>query len=535
MSNGFLTIVLHCHLPYVRHPEHEGFLEEDWFYEAVAETYLPLLRVLRRLRRDDAPARIAVSLSPTLCEMISNELLRARCLSYLDQHVELAEREVRRNRNTPYAPAARMYRERYRLARRDYVDGYGPDLLSAFQELEDDGMVELMASAATHALLPLLQGRAAKRAQITLGLRNFEKHFGRRPAGFWLPECAYEPGLEQLLADAGVRYFCLDTHGLLLAEPRPPMGVFAPLKTPAGPFAFGRDVESSHQVWSADEGYPGDAAYREFHRDLGFDADLHYIAPYLHSDDVRRHLGFKYHRVTGDVPLAQKKPYDPQAGRRRAAEHAADFVRQKTRQMLRARAAIGRAPLILAPYDAELFGHWWLEGIDFLEDVLRGAAEQGAFDCVSPSQYLDALSEGDAPQEGRPALSSWGYGGYFDAWVNGSNDWLYPDLHLAESRMAQAAFRALAPDHLAGRALDQAARELLLAQASDWGFLISAGTARHYASRRFSSLMERFSALLDQVEAGRVDVAFLNWCESHDDAFPEVDHRVFRSSALLAT
>ncbi|MHC5033766.1 MAG: glycoside hydrolase family 57 protein, partial [Planctomycetota bacterium] len=504
MAPTYLLLVLHGHLPYVRHPEHEGFLEEDWFYEAVAETYVPLLEVLENLAADEVPFRLTLSLSPTLCEMLSNELLQQRCVRYLAKHVQLAEREVAAKAGTAFSATARMYRDHYRAVHRTFVERCERKLLRGFARLGERGSVELIGSAATHAILPLTSTRQARVAQVAAGLGNFEKHFGSRPMGFWLPECAYAPGLDEVLAEAGIQFLFLDTHGLLLAEPRPPLGVFAPLATPSGVLAFGRDPESSKQVWSADEGYPGDAAYREFHRDLGFDAELSYLSPYLHADGARRHLGFKYHRVTGQVPLAAKAPYQVGAGAERAALHAAHFVACRAEQGARVRNATGSDPVIVSPYDAELFGHWWWEGLQFIDRVFRLVAARDDLLFVTPTEYFRARPR-STEQTGTPAQSSWGNGGYFDVWVNRANDWVYPRLHRAEAAMIRAAAALPSAQGLLARALNQCARCLLLAQSSDWPFLMFAGTAREYAVKRFEDLMGRFDDLIEHVHAGRID------------------------------
>jgi 1,4-alpha-glucan branching enzyme len=530
MAHGNLLLVLHCHLPYVRHPGHEDFLEEDWFYEAVAETYVPLLHVIEGLAADGVPFKATLSLSPVLCEMMANELLRARCARYLDRRVELAGREVDRTRGTPFAEAALMYQRRYTEVRRTFVERLGCRLLEGFAAVRRAGVVELLGSAATHALLPLLKTPEGRRAQVAAGLANFEKHFGSRPDGFWLPECAYEPGVDRLLAQFGIRYFFLDTHGVLLGTPRPPFGVFAPLFTPAGPAAFGRDVESSGQVWSAAEGYPGDGDYREFYRDLGHDADLAYVGPYLGLGSPRRPTGLKYHRITGrDVPLGRKAPYEPSRATRRARAHADHFVSRRQDQVQRVRAAIGVEPVIVCPYDAELFGHWWYEGPQFLDFVARRVAEAEDLAWTTPQECLARSSApgSAARQEGRPAFSSWGDGGYLDVWVNGSNDWIYSPLEAAERDMMQAAADFSGADGLRRRALNQCARQLLLAQASDWPFLIATGTAADYARSRFHELIERFNVLTSQLREGALSPATLGEFERFDDAFPELDYAVY--------
>jgi 1,4-alpha-glucan branching enzyme len=527
MARARLLLVLHCHLPYVRHPEHEDFLEEDWLHEAVAETYVPLLRLLEGLTADGVPCRVTLSFSPTLCEMLTDELLGRRCARYLERHVALAEGELARTEGTPFAETARLYRALYGEAQEAWGQRGGAGLLAGFGELAAEGRVELIGSAATHALLPLVATPQARRAQVAVGLRSFRKHFGGRPRGFWLPECAYAPGLDGLLAGFGLGYFFLETHGLLLATPRPPLGVFAPLRTPAGLHAFGRDFASSHQVWSAEEGYPGDAAYREFHRDLGFDAEMDYLRPYLHADGVRRHLGLKYHRVTGDVPLGEKSPYRPREAQARARAHAEHFVAERLRQADRVRTAAGIDPIIVCPYDAELFGHWWFEGLDFLEAVLRLAAGRRELTWTTGAECLDAEPGPLPEQAGTPARSTWGDGGHFEVWVNGSNDWVYPRLHAAEREMAALVAANPAADGLLRRALNQCARELMLAQSGDWAFLMYAGTARRYATQRFEQLMGRFDELSRQLRAGRLRRDFLEQCERGDGAFGEMDYRVF--------
>jgi len=500
-----LVIVLHCHLPWVCHPEHGDFLEEDWLHEAVAETYVPLLLMLDRLADEDVPCALTVSVSPTLCEMLRSDLLRARTLRYLERHVELARSEVARCAGTEFADAARMYAVRYERVLRAYVDRYEGDLVAAFGAAAARGQIALLGSAATHALLPLIASDACRSAQVTVGLANFAKHFGYAPDGFWLPECAWRPDLDAVLAAQGIRYTFADTHGVLLAAPRPPLGVFEPLTTPAGLAVFGRDVESSHQVWSAAEGYPGDAVYREFHRDLGHDGDAAYLRPWLPPDGARRPLGIKYHRVTDrNAPGVPKQPYDPARAAARVAEHANHFVQSRVDQVRRITAATGHAPVICAPYDAELFGHWWFEGVEFLEGVICRVAEEPTLRLASARDCIRV----EPLQTGMAAESTWGDGGYYDVWLNDATDWMYPMLYEAEQRLTTA---MLAGDMTA------AARHLMLAQAGDWPFLIRTGSARDYAEGRFRHHMLQFARAV----SGEVPAS------SPHDPFPELNGRTF--------
>ena len=281
MANGYLALVLHAHLPYVRHPEYEDFLEEDWLYEAITETYVPLIEMMDGLLRDGIPYRLTMSMTPPLCSMLRDGLLQDRYVRYLDRLVELTRKELARTQHDPaFRDVARFYHERLLRTRHVFVDRYGRDLVAAFRKFQDAGGLEIITCGATHGFLPLYEEHPeAVRAQIMVARDHYRECFGRDPRGIWLPECAYFPGLEAFLREAEIRWFIVDSHGILCAEPRPVHGVYAPLFTRHGPAAFGRDHESSKTVWSAEAGYPGDPEYRDFYRDVGFDLDLDYVRP----------------------------------------------------------------------------------------------------------------------------------------------------------------------------------------------------------------------------------------------------------------
>jgi len=527
MTEGFLSIILHAHLPFIHHPEHDDFLEEDWFYEAVIETYIPLVDIFQRLTAEGISFRITMSITPPLAEMFSNPLLQRRCVRYIEKRISLIDEEAAlHGTDSPFSEAISMYQQKFRRARQIFVEEYGCNLLEAFRRLQNAERLEIMACAATHGFLPLMCTPNAVRAQIHIGCANYEKHFGRRPRGFWLPECAYKPGLEEFLAEEGIEYFILDTHGVLNGKPSPKLGVYAPVYCPNGVAAFGRDPESSKQVWSSKEGYPGDPDYREFYRDLGYDADYERIKPYLHPDGIRRYLGIKYHRITGEVDLSEKEPYSPRSAREKAAVHAGNFMFNRQHQARFLKSQLGRPPIIVAPYDAELFGHWWYEGPDFLDFLIRKITfDQDEIALCTPSDYLDMFPVNQVVQ---PALSSWGDKGYYEVWLNGSNDWIYRYLHKAEEQMIEVARNLRAPSPIQRRAANQLARELLLAQSSDWAFLMSTGTAVPYAEKRTKDHLHRFLALYQSIKSGNIREPELRDMEWRDSIFQEIDYSVYR-------
>ncbi|MDF1535247.1 MAG: DUF1957 domain-containing protein [bacterium] len=519
---GYWGLFLHAHLPFVRHPEYEYFLEEHWLFEALAECYLPLLRRFYRLSDDGVDFQLTMSLTPTLASMLADPMLIHRFARYLDRTAELAEKEIRRTEgHGDINRLARYYLDRLTVKRRFFEDTLGSDVLRGFRELADRGALEIVTCGATHGFLPLLAYHPPSvEAQIEVAVRTHRRLLGRDPAGIMLPECAYYPGLEDVLKRHGLGFFFLDSHGLLFSRPRSLFGVFAPIFTPNGVAVFGRDHESSKQVWSSREGYPGDFVYRDFYRDVGFDLDMDHVGPYVSPDGLRTFTGIKYYRITGDTD--HKELYDPEAALGRAREHAANFVFNRERQAEHLRGLMGKPPFILSPYDAELYGHWWFEGPDFIEHVFRHMAPS-TMEPVSLARYLE---ENPTHQVATPCASSWGNKGYYEVWLNGSNDWVWRYLHNAGIRMSERARRYTAPDPLRERILNQMARELLLAQSSDWPFIMTMGTSVEYAERRFKLHIDRFNQLDSILDEGW-DEEKVRKMEEADNIFPDIDYRVY--------
>ncbi|MBN1698370.1 MAG: DUF1957 domain-containing protein [Spirochaetales bacterium] len=525
MSKGYFTLVLHAHLPFVRHPEHEAFLEENWLFEAISETYLPLLRVFDRLQHEGIPFRITISISPTLAAMLSDELLTGRYLRYTERLIELAEKEKMRTENEPeFHTLACMYVDMFKQNHHDFIDVYGKNILKGFKKFEEKGCLQLITCSATHCFLPHIENYTENvGAQIRFAVASHRRVFSGDPEGIWLPECGYYPGLETHLKDNGIRFFFTDTHGLLFAERKPKYGIYAPLYCNNLVAAFGRDPASSWAVWSAEDGYPSDYLYREYYRDIGYDLPIDYIRPYIHEGDLRINTGIKYYAITG--PTNIKKPYNRAAALEKVKEHADNFVYMRCKQIERLAPLMDRPPVIVSPFDAELFGHWWFEGPEWIEHMIRVTAE--AADIVgmkTPSDYLDLHG---ANQVSTPSASSWGNNGYGEVWLDESNDWIYRHIHKAAERMTELAVKYPEATGIRKRALNQAARELLLAQASDWAFIMKTGTTVPYAKKRTKEHIAHFTTLFDALNGDRIDQAWLSALEKKFTIFPDIDYRVF--------
>lgn len=469
-------------------------MEECWLFEAVSDCYLPLLELIQTL---PSPARLAISLSPTLLEMWSQPTFPSRYLAHLDRLSSILESEAEDGQ----LPAERRELARYYIVqieaeRHAFCNQWSIDLPAAFGKLAREGRVELFTTAATHAFLPAHQNSAFTRhLQIKTGVELLKLRTGVSPKGFWLPECGYFPGLESDLASMGIEWFIAEAMG------------GAPMQScPNGVVAIARNQALSRQVWDAQIGYPGHPDYREFHQDAGQELTPERAGQYRMPDGSTLPLGLKYWRVTGG---RHKLYYDPAAAQAQAEAHAQQFC---------AELAAAEDSFIALPFDAELFGHWWHEGPHWLGAVLSNtpASLQATF--TTPTQVLTAASP---PPTGQPKASTWGRRSDFSFWINPETDWIYPQLCIAEKLLTQA--KSQAPDHpLRSRALAQMTRELMLAQASDWPFMLRAGATSQYAEERVRRHLNRFYYLERAVNCGQIDATFLSGLEMLDAVFPEL-------------
>lgn len=496
------VLALHSHLPYVlnhgRWPH-----GSDWICEAAIDTYLPLLGLLERLEHERVAAPLTIGITPILANQLASPVYRDEQEAYFAQRMTTCAEAAESLAGTGDAhllPLARFW-EQHLLELQRQFRRYQGNLAEAFRRHEEAGRIELISCAATHGFLPLLSRDESIRLQLRLGRTEHRRIFGRDPAGLWLPECAYRPrgvwqpmpgapriadraGIEEFVAAAGYKFFFVDSHlaaaghafRLYGAEGGPTASgevVNSPYRAyrvagsrgPTPVNAFVRDPVSSRQVWSRQEGYPGDEWYLEFHK-------------------IRWPGGLKYWRVSAPgSDLGAKQPYEPVRAFERASEHARHFVSLLERIAKGVPDAAAPASRVIAvPFDTELFGHWWHEGVDFLGQVYR---ELGRQHTVRPVTGSEHLGEAPADRAVRLTTGSWGANGDFSMWLNPGTEWTWPRLWAIEATFWDVARNALAtPAH--HLILAQAAREMLLAMSSDWQFIISTGAVTDYAVKRFT-------------------------------------------------
>ncbi len=462
--------------------------------------------------------------------MLSDNLLCERFVGYINSRIELGNLEIDRLSNEPdMQKLALMYRDNAQKNLQFFQEECKGNILNAFNALSNEGFLELITTAATHAYLPIYKNSPlAVNAQIETGLIQHIRLFDRSPEGFWLPECGYYPTLEELLKRNNVKWTSLAAHSLLLSEDKPQRGNYAPVKCPNGLWCFARDNNLTSLVWSATDGYPADPCYREFYRDIGYDLDINYVRPFIHEPDVRVFTGFKYWAVTGKT--AQKVPYSPEVAAEKTKEHAEDFLKNVRNRTLSLEASLDCDPVYTLSFDAELFGHWWFEGVMWLEHVITSTAKQKDIELITPSVYI---AEGNPVQTMTPAFSSWGEGGCSQVWVDtASNSTFVKHTIKSIERMSEIAVKFPNQKSLKQRFLNQAARETLLLMSSDWPFIMHNHTSEEYAKKRLTGHIQNLNLVYDNMTKNAVNTEWLVKAEKRNNIFPQIDYNMFNPEHL---
>jgi 1,4-alpha-glucan branching enzyme len=544
---GSFTFVLHSHLPYARQAGRWPHGEE-WVHEALTETYIPLLDGLNELRDEGVAFKLTVGLTPVLLEQLADDLIKENFEHFIGEKVERAEADCHRftAANDSRLSIARFWHEFYARVRESFANRYKRDVVGAFADLARTGHLDILTSAATHGYLPLLSRDSSIRGQLRTGTRSSLRQLGFQPGSIWLPECAYRPAssgadgvsrppIETFLSEVDIRCFFVESQLIEGGKPIgktagdavgpygeirqryavPAVGSREPSGTTFQPYLVGesnvavlaRNSRIGLQVWSGDHGYPGDYWYREFHK----------------KDGVS---GLNYWRISGaTVDLADKEEYDPARAFARTEDHAQHFADLVRELLSEYQQASGIPGIVVATYDTELFGHWWFEGVSWLTKVLRKLSTDSDIELTSASQYI-------AESPPREAIDlpegSWGQGGNHFTWYNADTQWMWPIIYEAESTMEELS-RASSPGQV--ETLNQAARELLLLQASDWPFLVTTGQAHDYAVQRFLLHVERFRELAGLLRSGLGSRDRAAELFELDKVFPDIDYRDFAPSS----
>ncbi|MGM9998646.1 MAG: 1,4-alpha-glucan branching protein domain-containing protein [Candidatus Bruticola sp.] len=524
-SKGYLAIVLDAHTPYIRPRRSLAQLYNDeyWLFDHILDSYFPLLDLLERLYAENVPYRLTISLSPTLLEMLDSSRMQERFDRYLEKKISLAVREADRclfelelsELVDHYLSRLRYYREKFNFV-------YNRQIISAFAKLANDGCIELITTTATNAILPILYPYAAlSRAQIETGINTFKRCFGFKPQGFWLPECAFNPGLEKLLIKSGLQYTYTTACENMGAIPHPGHGAISPLRNVDNFVFFPGDTESELEVWSAKSGYYNDFSYRNCFRDLSDEVPELDLSDFAPVGQDRPQTGFRYF---SNGTSTSSKYYNLEQGRSMAQIHAKAFLSSRKRQIERLQNKLEHPPLITLTLNAEFFGCMWYEGYVWLEHIIRlAAADPEIISLVSSAQLLKYR---DQFEFAIPNIGSWMDGGFGARWLNSGNDWLIIALSIASRHMYEMAkIGDKNPDM--HQAVNQALRELMLAQSADWPLLLSSGQSIQTARRKLRNHLVAFNKLYEDCQNGRVDLESLRNLQERTPLFTDLNYRDF--------
>ena len=557
MVKGSFIFVLHSHLPYVR-KKGKWPHGEEMLFEAMVETYIPLIQALKELLNEGYHPKLTISLTPILLEQLGDAYLNGEFEKYLAVKIRACENDIKiysgpkvikdPEDRKKHQEIAIFYKNFY-LRGKKLFEEYGKDLTKTFKELQDDGVLDIITSSATHAYLPLYEQIESIREQIKIGAATYRKYFGMNPTGIWLPECGYRPvihnsdgtirfpGFEDLLAEEQIQYFFTDAHVFSNANQivtketkltgpynfqqivyeEEMMADIIDGKPTSKPYrvgksnvkVFARDMTTSLQVWSGEYGYPGDYYYREFHA----------------KDAIS---GLQYCRITHHGELGGKQLYEPLMAQQKVKEHARHFARLVEERIKTVGEETGENACIVSSYDTELFGHWWFEGVDWLKEVLVQLEISSTVAIDNARSYLqkNTVNEKISIPE-----SSWGLGGKHYVWMNDETKWVWPVIHALAEKMKQASKDFQNPTSQQEIILNQALRELLLLQSSDWPFLITTVQAKDYAIERFLQHQERFEKLIDIVQHDHAlsaeEKSFLEMTIDEDNPFSQIDYKMF--------
>ena len=499
-------------------------LKLNSFFEAISDSYIPMLKMFERLKGEGVTFKVGIVLPPVLCSMFDDEKIQKLYVDFLDKRIALGKKEISRNKDNPAAlELATAITEKNKALKKDFTDTYNKNLVAQFAKLQKEGLIEILGTCATDVFMPYYADLPeAISAQIEMGLQSYKKCFGDLPEGFYLPELGYTPGIEKIIRSYGYSYTILHSRSILLTDNPPANGIFYPVRIENSLVAFTADPYISEQIYSED-GWSTNSVYRNENRDIGFELELKKLSPVMEEKTARCSTGFKYWKkdFNDDAGVS----YDMNAALEQAQDDAADFLKKHTELLDKAGEYVQNAEYVCSVccIDENKIRKHWAEYLLWFEAVLKNAKEYE----LSVVSCKDILPKASVLERIEPYYSAGTDDSYGENLLSSRNCWMMRYVRKATERMVDLADRFPSDTGLKTRLLNIGALELLLAQSSSLAKMIEEEDDEEYAERRFRLAINAFTVVFDALGSNTVSTEWLTKLELMDNLFPWINYKIF--------
>jgi len=527
MKKLSFQFVLHSHLPFIKHMDYTWYNEELWLYEAINESYLPLLRMFNKLDSENKEINITMSFSASLLYMLDDDFLKIRFENRLLNLIKLAKKEKKRLKDRKEIKIVDYYLDLYKQNYKLYKD-LNKNIISGFKRLYDKGKINIITTAGTYCYMPLYKDFPYNNnTQIQLGFNTHLKFFKKATSGFWIPECAYYKGLDLQLKNKNFKYSYASASSVLFSNKVPINGSFYPIKSENGLYFFVQDIISNDIL---KDHFTSNSLYRDFYRDIAYDLDLNYIAPYISPDGFRVPTGLKYYSIT-DKNSKHKELYDIDLALKQIKIDVKDFLNFNKKRFSIIKDMILESPILSNYYNTELFGHKWFEGIFFLEEFLRKINEDDEVETDTALTYLKK-NKGHHIDTIPLNFSNW-KNSYSSEWLNDNNVYIYKDIHLSIEYMHDLSKRFHnEKGSINNKILNQALRNILMMQFSDWAIIMQSGISYLYADNRIKEHLNNFFYLINSLGKREINLILFDKLEKNNNIFNDIDFKMFIDETL---
>ncbi len=527
MAQKRIVLVLNGGQEYIKHTEDEQVkyaAQANILFEAISETYIPLLKLLEKLETSEKPVKLSLVLSPILCTLLDDAQVQDQYISWLDNRIALGQSELERCKSNPKLLENAKSCLQNAEQEKEYYLAINKKILKKFHEYQKKGLVELLATCGTDIYLPHYNDMPEiMGAQVETGIYAYRNYFGEIPEGFWLPELGYYPGIEKIVKAYGMNYTILDARSFLFSEKEPLKGIFYPARFDNALVAFAKDPYSDQEIFGED-GFVSNNVYKAQNRDIGYELDSDKLTPYIQKGFPRYGFEYKYWKK-GSIRTESENIYDSNAAFEQCKKDASAFVECRMNKLSQAEELLPESDYVCLTVCVNLdtLRANWAEGIQWIEQVINNICDSEA-EMVLPKSMTENPF---ALQRIKPYYGSSSGQGYGEDLISNKNNWMMRYVRKASERMVDLANRFPSDTGLKARLLNLGAKELMLAQSCGWAKMIENSVFPDYAETRFKQSIIDFTAVFDALGSNTVSTEWLTNLELEHQVFPWMNYRIF--------